>query len=182
MSNIWDWADLENWTMTLLDDDSPVKPPNSGGSKKEEDVVSFGCIAQCKATNQVNMTLLDKDIKRLTTACELQDKLPLFVSSTCSELGVTLLFDGENDELFSSVIKIAVLYKSAKRLREMTTTFTTVRQINATRNLLRKLKSRLTVEVDKIKDVFSTIDKECTIKYDDLTIVDLFEGEKNGAK
>lgn len=180
-NNIWNWEDLENWVVQLLYDDRPVRPPNSGGTKKEEDVVTFGSIAQCKATEHNNMSLLDKDINRLLEASHMHDKLPLFVSSTWDKLGVTFIFDGKNDDTMASSVKIAVIAKAAQRLKKMVSTLKSVRQLNAAKRELNKLKSRLNVEVNKINDTFSAIDTACETKYDDLTIVDLFEGEKNGS-
>lgn len=181
MYNVTDWQDLEKWLEEILEDDRAMRPPNSGGTKKEEDVVGVACIAQCKATEQVNMTLLDKDIDRLLRAAELANKFPIFVSSTGRKKGITLVFDGNNDDIILSLLKIAAIKKEAEILLKIATSAKTARQINSIRKELKKLKRRSSTEIDLLKDVLQAVEKKCDTKYDDLTIVDLFEGEKNGS-
>lgn len=177
-----DWKKLEEWTAKLLEEDRGKIPRNSGGTKKEEDVVGTSSIAQCKATDQINITILNKDTQRLLKAAELQDKFPFFITSTFGRKSITMILDGNNDEIITSLVKIATIRKGAEKLlKVLKSQDINIRHIYIARSELKKLKRRFAIEVDTIKTLFSSIDSRCNTLYDDLTIMDLFEGEKNGS-
>lgn len=181
--NIGSWQELEDFSLALLNHDHPKKPAGSGNSKKEEDVVGRSCIVQCKYTDNETISLKSKDIARLMGAAHEQGKFPLFISSACYNTAISLVFDGENNDIIKHLIQKAIIHKSLENIKLIIdkNLIRNISTYNKVQKEVKRLKRLLKKETDTIKDITSDIDKKLQSKYDDLTIIDLFEGEKNGS-
>lgn len=182
--NLRHWEELEDLAQNLTKADKSKRTPLSGGTKGEEDVVGISTISQCKYTETKSISMLERDITRLQSAAALHNKLPLFWSANSTHLVVSLLLDGQDDEIVKSLINIAIVAKGAEKHKKTMKHIKTMRELSIMRREVTRLRQILTLEVDKIKDSLSSISRSCDAKYDDLTMIDLFEGvegEKNGS-
>lgn len=178
MYKIFDWEDLEEMAKKLAAKDNPIRPRNSGGTKKEEDVIGNSLAIQCKYTDNKNITLKQADIDRLREAASSLNKLPLFVSGNCTDILVSLYLDGENDEIVQSLINLSIAIKSLKNIAADVKNINNIRGLRLSEKELYRIKDVFNKEAAEIKKLISTIETSHVSKYDDLTMVDLF-GEEN---
>lgn len=175
------WQELEDYVMTLLTNDKPVKPKGSGNAKKEEDVVSNNIITQCKYTDNINMSILNKDLERLLEACKLQDKFPFFITGNKNNIILSTVINKDTEEsinLFITFIQfLGELTKLNKNIK-----FVNIEQLEYINSQTKNLKNILKYIKDYYNDKLDKLDIKLKSKYDDLTICDLFEGEKDGIK
>lgn len=169
--HIKSWQELEDYTQKILSDDRGKKPPLSGGSKKEEDVVGSNSIAQCKYTKNSSITMKADDIKRLLKAANDLDKLPLFISNSESGTFVTL----ELNEDIETVIKIAIVRKAINNIQKETNNIRNIRHLESIRKETFRLSKLLESYIKEEKDIIKHILVKCDNKYDDLTMFNLFE-------
>lgn len=176
------WKDFENRVKELLSFDRPKLTPGSGSSKTEEDVVGINLIAQCKSTESKNISILQKDMDRLTTAAKLLEKFPLFFNQTESSNTVTLCLEAADGQGMLA-IKYALSYLAVMHgLKVARSNLSLVRNTNE----LDRISKHIEYLVNLGKEIQGTITKEIgrcqtqvKCKYDDLTIVDLFEAGNN---
>lgn len=177
MFKILDWNELEEVAVDLLKEDSPVRPKNSGGSKKEEDVVGSSLMVQCKHTTNKNITIKDADLKRLIKAADALQKLPVFLSANHDSVLFSVLLDNCPD-IPQSLINIAIVIKSISILKSELTYVRSVKHLHSIRKELTNKQILFKKEIDKIKKGLTRLETACNTKYDDLTMVDLFNEER----
>ena len=105
------WEKLEKRVKSLFNKDKVKTVPGSGNGKGEEDVIGVSTIIQCKHTSNKNMTILDKDLKRLKTAAEGQNKLPLFVTENGSGMVLSIPDGPLTQDIVNILIAMATLDK-----------------------------------------------------------------------
>jgi hypothetical protein len=176
------WVDLEDYAVELLKNDRPKKPNGSGNAKKEEDVISSTCIVQCKQTANASTSIKETDINRLLESANLFDKLPVFMSATAKHTILSIIITDENENLLKSLINIAVCQRTIDVIRQSIKYTDTVKNLNDVLKEIRRIEALFREETNKIKLGLLQVKTLCDAKYDNLTIVDLFEGEKNGTK
>ncbi|MCK9428987.1 MAG: hypothetical protein M0R17_03115 [Candidatus Omnitrophica bacterium] len=169
------WQDLEDYVENLLKGDDSVKPKGSGNAKKEEDIISNNIIAQCKYTEHKNHGLLEKDILRLLDACKLQDKFPLFVTANQSETILSVIINKNTSEYVEDFIKYITVKKGMARLENDISRLSNINQITYSTKLSNKLLNLFNNIKNKITNKYESIGKSLKVKYDDLTMCDLFE-------
>ena len=178
MYKVFDWEDLEEMAKKLAAKDNPIRPKNSGGTKKEEDVIGNSLAIQCKYTNNKNITLKQTDLNRLREASSSLEKLPLFVSGNCTDTLVSLYLDGENDNIIQSLVNLGIVIKSLKNLAADAKDINNIRSLKLSEKELSRIKDIFNKEITEIKKLISTITTSHKSKYDDLTMVDLFSKGK----
>lgn len=170
-----DWEELEDLTKQLLACDSPKKPANSGGTKKEEDVISKNIVAQCKYTDSKNMSILNKDLQRLLEACKLQEKLPLFVTSNGGDTIVSIPL---NDNTIDILNKLILVMCGCNGIQQAVDTLDKIHDV-PTWEAVRRLSSASLCKVKSVYDEVKSIHTKCEAKlsrlYDDLTMYNLFD-------
>ena len=174
------WQHLEDYALDIIKHDNPVKPSGSGSGKKEEDVVGDTIIVQCKYTDDKNMSLLSKDLDRLDEACSLQGKFPIFVTSNGKRtlLSISMEYD---EELTQQLINLIIVNTRLNKVQDLSTCINSIGMWNRFHDYLKKTMSILGDITSGIKDRGAKIMKTLNAKHDDLTMYDLFEGEKNDA-
>lgn len=108
------WKNFEIYVKNLFSDDNARLIPGSGSTKNEEDVSGISTIAQCKYTNNKNLTLLEKDIDRLLEAAKLYGKYPMFFNSN-NKHKILSLFINE-DDLFNSITEIILFFSLCEKV------------------------------------------------------------------
>lgn len=176
MFKISDWNELEEFAVDLLKEDSPIRPKNSGGSKKEEDVVGSSLMVQCKHTSNKNITIKDQDLKRLEKISYDLDKLPVFLSANYDSTLLSLSFSN-NVELIDSLINLAIILKSIKRLKNEVKYINTLKNLRLAKGELSKKIQLFNNTFHKIKKEISRLEEQYNTRYDDLTMVNLFDEE-----
>ena len=174
-----DWNDLEEQVATLLKNDYPKRPGNSGGTKKEEDVIGKSTITQCKYTDKKNMSILRKDLDRLVDACTLQEKFPLFITSTGDKTVASFPIDKTTSSSVKYILDLIVFLQRAKQLRSMKPS--SIRELNLWKEELKKLKKVQHGFCKKIFETMKILYNQETSTEDNLMMYDLFEGEKNAS-
>lgn len=171
------WQDLEDEVQDLLLLDSSKKPANSGGTKKEEDVVSKNIIAQCKYTDTKNMSILNKDLERLISACELQDKFPMFFTSNGNNTVISIPYNDDTACMIKNIMTFLISFLDLIKCYKALNSVQDISELNI-------IKKRLSQNIGRAKLVFSTLKethKQCEnkieIKTNDILLYDLFEGE-----
>jgi hypothetical protein len=176
------WQDLEDYTEELLSKDNSVKPKGSGNAKKEEDVVGNTIIAQCKYTEDKNMSILSKDLERLLEACSLQDKFPLFITSNGINTTLSIPINKDTEKTVSKLLELLIILTNTIKMYDLIGSIKTINQLDIINRQFSKLNRQvgcLNIDIGlHIKNLEIMIQS----KYDDLTICDLFEGEKDGIK
>lgn len=177
----FEWEDFENQVEFILKKDNPVKPKNSGGTKKEEDVVGKSIIAQCKLNSTKDLHIKAKDIQRLNESSKLLGKKPLFFSKCECGTFLTIQIDqlGKDDLLFLNII---ILFKRMENLLdslEKVSTITEWKPLENEKNNIDKLHRILD---NTITDTHKKLDQKITSVINNLTMYNLFEGEKDGFK
>lgn len=174
------WNSLEEYVKKLLSYDQPTRTPLSGGTKGEEDVVGINSVSQCKFTADKNISILAKDLERLISSAKLLNKLPLFFNESNAGRTVALLTD---HNCTYHTLSLACLLHGLHTLMPIAyniTTLTQLRDVQKEQDRLKKIYTAIKNEVD-IR--LGEINKYIKVKYDDLTMHDLFEneGDTNGA-
>lgn len=176
------WQALEEFAYDLISPDNPRKPAGSGSAKKEEDVISNCFIVQCKYTEDKNMSILNKDLTRLLLACELQDKIPLFITSNRSDIVLSIPIKDSTRPIINTLLELAVIMKRSEKISDDIRLVKTIGQFEK----LQKSANRINILIYGIKNKFESLMRKTAVKlaakYDDLTICDLFEGEKDGTQ
>jgi hypothetical protein len=172
MSN---WQELEEYTKGLLKNDLPKLPSGSGSSKGEEDVIGLSIIAQCKYTEDKNMSILKKDLDRLIDAAKLQDKIPVFITSSQTNKVLSVPITKDTEQLIEYLVEFISIYKGTEKLVNDRNNITTIDIHNKTSSRLSNLRLRLTCLYSQIKDHFTFLTNHLKVKYDHLTTYDLFE-------
>lgn len=176
------WQALEEFAYEIIKADNPVLPKGSGNAKKEEDVISNCFIVQCKYTDDKNMSILSKDLTRLLDACDLQDKFPLFITSNGSNTVLSIPINDDTRSIIDILIEMAVIVKRSEKINSDIRSIKTMNQYE----IIQKFSDRINILTYGLKNRFETIMRKAAVqlaaKYDDLTMCDLFEGEKDGVK
>lgn len=176
------WQALEEFAYDLIKSDNPVVPKGSGNAKKEEDVISNCFIVQCKYTEDKNMSILNKDLTRLLDACALQKKFPLFITSNKTDIVLSIPINDDTRPVINTFLELAVIQKRYDKIKEDIRFVKTDKQYQ----VIQKFNDRINILIYGIKAKFESMVKSTAAmlaaKYDDLTMYDLFEGEKNGIK
>lgn len=171
MSN---WSQLEEYVKQITSNDNTKRTPRSGATKKEEDVVGESLVCQCKDTDDKNFSILAKDLNRLTSAADLQNKFPLFFSrnESCVLLTIPMTYD-EHKEMACMVINYIILRKRLQLLRQVDPRdFKDLAAAEKEHAKLRKILAFLSRESIEHLD---SIEKKLDTKRDDLLTHDLFE-------
>jgi hypothetical protein len=176
------WQALEEFSAELLVADHPVLPKGSGNAKKEEDIIGDSTITQCKYTEDKNMSILNKDLQRLLDACKLQDKFPLFITSNSVNEVLSIPITKDTYEIVDCVLRTIICYKGLEKAEYNTQFIKSLNDLNTLEKIINKLfgLSKLIGGIFTYK--LSCLSKTTKRIYDDLTMYDLFEGEKNGVK
>ena len=176
------WQALEDLAVEILKEDHPIKPKGSGNGKKEEDVISNTTITQCKYTQSKNVSILDKDLQRLLDACNLQDKFPLFLTSNDKGPILSIPINDDTEKIIKSLIELLLILKGSEKLEEDIRLIRTMGHYDVL-SLKRDRVNILIYNVrNKLESIASKLTRMLIARYDDLTMCDLFEGEKDGVK
>lgn len=166
-----DWKDLENEVKELLDFDSPVIPPNSGGTKKEEDVVGNTIIAQCKSTQNKNISILNNDVERLLKSSEIQNKFPVFITKNKNGTYITIKVDNNSKNILRYISYIGYI----SQLTEMMYLRSTNEIIRIMNKCLKKLKDCYFSLMCDHKLKIDKITQNINSKYDNVYMINMFE-------
>jgi hypothetical protein len=175
------WEDLEKYVKQITNNDNTQRTPLSGATKGEEDVVGQSIICQCKATEDKNFSILQKDILRLYGAADLQDKFPLFFSRNkyCNLLSIPVL-DDKHEEMVCMVINYIILRKRIQLLR--TTKIEGAKALLSADAEHRKLKRLYTLLSQELANDLDHIEDNLNSKRDNLLMYNLFDGLNNEPK
>lgn len=182
------WKDLESYAAKLIIKDNPVLPKGSGNAKSEEDVISDNIIVQCKYTENINTTILQKDMNRLLEACALQDKFPLFINSTNHLETISIPVTPETKQIINKIIDIIVLSQSLENLYcdNITTLGLNNEQISnkikIANSKIKKYKKLLDTINLEYNEIINKISSKIDTKEKNLLMYNLFEGDLNGTK
>jgi len=180
MKNITTWEQLEDFVKEILCFDNSIKPKGSGSSKKEEDIMSDNIIVQCKFTDNKNISILDKDMKRLEEAYKLLEKFPLFINKSKDMTTLSVPINSDLLDTTDKIISIIVISQCIKNLmnwRQMINDHSTLAKYEKTFNRMRK---RFWELRELIKADIETIESFIDAKHVSLNTYDLFDGEDNG--
>jgi len=169
------WQELEDFTCTLLQSDRPKKPANSGGTKKEEDVVSRSIIAQCKHTGNNNMSILKKDLDRLLDACKLQQKAPLFVTSNTTDTVVSIPVTDDTEEILGIMLKMLISWSMLQRVQDYTPKIETIAVHKIVQTDCITALTNINTNVNQLKDLAKDCMHKLDLKFNKLIMHDLFE-------
>ena len=173
------WQALEEFAYDLIKMDNPVLPKGSGNAKKEEDVIGDNIIVQCKYTNDKNMSILSKDLTRLLDACSLQGKFPLFVTSNSTHTILSIPITDENTLIINQIITLITINFRLFKIEDLISIINSLSTLTRFQNNLDKTSSLIKALNTNLKFRSDRITKKLDTKYDDLTMHNLFEEEKN---
>jgi len=176
------WKLLEQRVANLLGWDKGVLPKGSGSSKKEEDISGRTILVQCKQTEQINTSILEKDVTRLLEACKLQDKFPLFVTETSNYTIVSFpLNDMETETLVQDALNMISWKKLVSKLLSYLTQSDnfTIAEVNTLNKEIKDLKKRKQELEYFFKSNIDALEHKAKIIYDNITMCNLFEGDLN---
>lgn len=166
------WKDLENKLKSMMSIDKATTIPGSGNGKGEEDVVGFSTIIQCKFSEQKNITILQKDIRRLKEAAELQDKTPLFASENDGELIISLT----DTQHLSSILELIVAMSQLGKLQTDLQICRDVSTWNSINNIYERSTKILTEKILRLlRDKKELLLNNLEAKYQELTQTSLFD-------
>lgn len=177
-----DWEQLEEYAMNLLSEDNPVRPPNSGGTKGEEDVVGTSIIIQCKFTENKNLSILKKDLDRLCLNANALLKFPIFLNSNGKDTVLSLPIESKHDiDFIKDLVKLMIIYQTSNVLEDTACIINAPNQLERYRKQETKIHNLFKSIVDKFKQKFDRISQVLDSKYKDLMMYNLF-GDNNAAK
>jgi len=169
---------LETIMQELLIRDESRTIPGSGSTKKEEDVVGFSTVSQCKYTeNSENINIQYKDLERLHNNASLQGKYPLFFCQ--NQKSTYLILDiNYNRTLISRILYVIFSFHGLERCKSF---LNKVKDL-LTLNKLSKEVKRITRLYDGIEQEFrndiKTIENKSKTISDNLLMYNLFDGNK----
>lgn len=183
MSN---WKDFELFVQNLLKKDNPILPKGSGSSKHEEDIVGSTTIAQCKFTENKNITILNKDLIRLIEASNLLEKFPLFFNRSTNENKLidtlTIPINEKTSPTVQYIINLIILNNSLLYIQALideikkSKSNTSLAIIKSLKKIMGTLLNDVKNFTSNIKDKSSKLEDDLEIIYKDLITVDLFGG------
>lgn len=172
------WQALEEFAYELIKEDNPVQPKGSGSAKKEEDVVSDHIIVQCKYTDDKNMSILSKDLSRLLEACNLQSKFPLFITSNGTNTILSIPIKDNNEEIIKQIITLISINLRLDKINDLILCINSVPMLERFQKQLTKTISKARELHEGFKSRAEKIVKKLSSKYDDLTMYNLFDEDK----
>lgn len=166
------WNKLEIRVKNLLKSDGARTVPGSGNGKSEEDVIGISTISQCKYTENKNTSILAKDVQRLVSAANLQEKLPLFFTESDGSFILSI----PDNPLMSTIVKMIVAIALLDKLHKEAKDCQSVAQYNRLRRFVENQLKRVMDDVKTSTSMkYQLIRQKLDTKYDDLTQYDLFE-------
>lgn len=167
------WEELERKIKDLLGIDKAKTVPGSGNGKGEEDVIGISTVCQCKFSEKKNVSILAKDMDRLKSAAELQDKLPLFANENNGELVLSFL----EGPLLRDIMEMAVVAAQLDKIEADVDECQNLRQWNQINRFMNSDVMKTAERIRRrIKEKVNIVNKKLKIKFDDLSMGDLFEG------
>ena len=177
------WEQLEEAAAELISGDDPQRPRNSGGTKKEEDVIGSNIMIQCKFTNAKNMSILKKDLDRLIDSADLLSKFPIFLTSNSSgDTVISIPISDNTEEIVKQICSLIITSSEIANINENINLYTTKNQLEAITIKIQKIKSRIRHNADFLTSKLNKMLDTLEHKYVDLITCNLFDGDKNGTK
>lgn len=177
-----EWKKLEEYVAFLTRADHTKLTPLSGATKREEDVVGTALICQCKQTEDKNASILEKDVTRLLEASKLLDKFPLFFVSSKMGRFMVVPINDDTEVTVEDMIDTAAL---GKRLTDLYLTYKHISEYrslvkaNKELDLLEKMAEEL---ASQNKRLIQRIRTQLKVKEDNITMYNLFDGQKDEPK
>jgi len=172
---IQSWKQLEESAKELIFDDNPVQPKNSGGTKKEEDVIGNELIIQCKYTDAKNMSILKKDLDRLLENANLLEKFPIFITANGDGDLILSLPVKVDPQLIVDVIRLTIISNGLQKMILNNNLIKTPDILNKCRKRELKYKGLMQAITSKITDQFNKLSSILDTKYKNLMMYNLFE-------
>jgi len=178
------WQELEEYTKEFLDYDDPKLPKGSGSTKREEDIITNNIVAQCKFTENENITIKEKDITRLLSASSLQEKLPIFINECKNYKVISFIVEDNTEEIIKESVKFASIKLAINTTGNLINTLLSVSDINQLPNhTVKKVDKKLTSMKKNFSIISNTIQKnfeKCSnalqALYNKFLMIDLFTG------
>jgi hypothetical protein len=166
------WEKLEKKVKSLFKKDKVKTVPGSGNGKGEEDVIGISTIIQCKYTANKNITILDKDMQRLKTAAEGQNKLPIFVTENPSGMVISI----PEGPLTQEIVNILIAMASLNKMEEDVDLCNSINIFNnMSKFISNDLEHLITCIEVSTKARINAINARLETKYKKLTQYDLFD-------
>lgn len=166
------WEKLEAKVKELFKLDNAKTVPGSGNGKGEEDVIGLSTIIQCKYTDNKNMSILDKDMKRLRSAAELQDKLPIFINENQSGMVLSI----PEGPLMGDIVNIIIALAAMNKIEEDLELCKDIRTYNMMSKFISNDLKALVSNTDiALKHRYKHIRDRLDVIYGKLTQCDLFD-------
>jgi len=179
--SIYNWNELEDYAAELIKEDKPIKPKGSGSSKKEEDVVGESLIVQCKYSENNNISILSKDLKRLMDAAELIEKFPLFLNKSGNNPTIlSIPITDETEKIIKQLIQVSIINIKLINLNKLKKLikFKTKIEIDNFDKKLEKLKNSISYINNDLTDNICKLENFIKHQYNDILICNLFDNEE----
>lgn len=180
--SIDNWKELEDFVMNLIKKDRPIKPKGSGSSKKEEDVVGETIIGQCKYSDNVNVSLLSKDLNRLIEAAELLGKFPIFVNQSGNNPTIiSIPIISETKDIVDQILCLVMILHKLNKLNEQKglVKFKTKVEVEHFDRNLEKVKKKISTLTSELNEMTNSLEQFVKSNYNDLLMYNLFDEVNN---
>lgn len=179
MSN---WKNLEKFVKDILWYDDPKLTPASGATKSEEDVVGLQSVCQCKFTEDKNISILSKDLKRLLNASTLLHKFPFFFTESQAGRIVSLPITKDTDLHIECALRICIVLHALDELDLLVKGMKSIRDLKKAESEYDRVKTIFNSIKALVNDRLADINRKIDSKYVDLTTYNLFEGMPDGTE
>lgn len=171
------WEKLEDFIKEVLEFDQAIQPKGSGSSKKEEDVISNNIIAQCKYTDDKNISILNKDMERLLDSCELLEKFPIFVNKCKYMMTISLPVTNSTQDKIKMMIILLAFTQCLDKISTWKEFVKDRQTLIAFEKLFNRIKSKFRKMISDLNESINLVENFIDHKHVSLDTYNLFEGD-----
>lgn len=175
MKNINTWQELETFVIDFFKKDKPKTTPGSGNSKNEEDVIGDITMSQCKFTENINSSILEKDMSRLLESAKQRHRTPFFFNKSAKYTTITINIDESNYENISNLMYTYALYYNLKNLNDMLNNINDPRSYEYIKSDINKNIKNIKNSLIDINNLVASVQNTLEVKFHAIMNYDLFK-------